>query len=129
MSGRGAPGCSRGLQLALLLVPLLVLGVLPRARAFEEQPGSAHGESQGFQVVTFKWHHVQEPYIIALWILVASLAKIGKKPRLVGAPGPSPRRRAPAGSGVCAPPPAPPPAPRGAEPCVRPARGLRRCAL
>uniref|UniRef100_A0A8C0TR99 Sodium/hydrogen exchanger n=1 Tax=Canis lupus familiaris TaxID=9615 RepID=A0A8C0TR99_CANLF len=77
MSGRGAPGCSRGLQLALLLVPLLVLGVLPRARAFEEQPGSAHGESQGFQVVTFKWHHVQEPYIIALWILVASLAKIG----------------------------------------------------
>nr|XP_055163641.1 sodium/hydrogen exchanger 3 isoform X1 [Nyctereutes procyonoides]XP_055163642.1 sodium/hydrogen exchanger 3 isoform X2 [Nyctereutes procyonoides] len=77
MSGRGAPGCSRGLQLALLLVLLLVLGVLPGARAFEEQPGSAHGESQGFQVVTFKWHHVQEPYIIALWILVASLAKIG----------------------------------------------------
>ncbi|XP_058915872.1 sodium/hydrogen exchanger 3 [Kogia breviceps] len=72
MAGRGAPG--RGW--ALLLV-LLALGELPRARGVEEEPGGAHGESQGFQVVAFKWHHVQDPYIIALWILVASLAKIG----------------------------------------------------
>lgn len=47
------------------------------ARAVEEQPGGAHGGGHGFQVVTFKWHHVQDPYIIALWILVASVAKIG----------------------------------------------------
>ncbi|XP_049623871.1 sodium/hydrogen exchanger 3 isoform X1 [Suncus etruscus] len=58
---------------ALLLVLLLALGTLPRARAVEEEQSGA----QGFQVVTFKWHHVQDPYIIALWILVASLAKIG----------------------------------------------------
>lgn len=51
---------------------------LPRTGAVDEQPGDAHGASQGFQIVTFKWHHVQDPYIIALWILVASLAKIGK---------------------------------------------------
>ncbi|XP_060001950.1 sodium/hydrogen exchanger 3 isoform X2 [Lagenorhynchus albirostris] len=72
MSGRGAPGPGWGLLLALL-----ALGELPRAQGVEEIPGGAHGESQGFQVVTFKWHHVQDPYIIALWILVASLAKIG----------------------------------------------------
>ncbi|XP_023979833.1 sodium/hydrogen exchanger 3 isoform X3 [Physeter macrocephalus] len=72
MSGRGAPGPGWG-----LLLVLLALGALPRAQGVEEEPGGAHGESQGFQVVTFKWHHVQDPYIIALWILVASLAKIG----------------------------------------------------
>ncbi|XP_065730199.1 sodium/hydrogen exchanger 3 isoform X2 [Phocoena phocoena] len=72
MSGRGAPGPGWGLLLALL-----ALGELPRAQGVEEMPGGAPGESQGFQVVTFKWHHVQDPYIIALWILVASLAKIG----------------------------------------------------
>ncbi|XP_032485119.1 sodium/hydrogen exchanger 3 isoform X2 [Phocoena sinus] len=75
MSGRGAPGPGWGLLLALLA--LLALGELPRAQGVEEMPGGAPGESQGFQVVTFKWHHVQDPYIIALWILVASLAKIG----------------------------------------------------
>lgn len=76
MSGRWAPGPRCGVLLALLLA----LGELPRARGVEEEPGGAHGEAQGFQVVTFEWHHVQDPYIIALWILVASLAKIGKLP-------------------------------------------------
>ncbi|XP_007471978.1 PREDICTED: sodium/hydrogen exchanger 3 isoform X2 [Lipotes vexillifer] len=75
MSGRGAPG--PGWELLLALLALLALGELPRAQGVEEKPGGAHEESQGFQVVTFKWHHVQDPYIIALWILVASLAKIG----------------------------------------------------
>uniref|UniRef100_A0A8C9DGC4 Sodium/hydrogen exchanger n=1 Tax=Prolemur simus TaxID=1328070 RepID=A0A8C9DGC4_PROSS len=72
MSGRGARGPSWGLLLALALT----LSRLPRTRGVEEEPG-ASGASGGFQVVTFEWHHVQDPYIIALWILVASLAKIG----------------------------------------------------
>lgn len=76
MSGRAAPGAGRALPLALLLA----LGALPRARGVEEQPGGAHGSGQGFQVVTFEWHYVKDPYIIALWILVASVAKIGKRP-------------------------------------------------
>lgn len=70
---------------ALLLLLLLALGTLPRARAVEEEQSGA----QGFQVVTFKWHHVQDPYIIALWILVASLAKIGER----SGPGPCGSRR------------------------------------
>lgn len=109
MSGRGVAGCGPGLLLALLPA----LGALPRVRSVEEGPGSAHGHSQGFQVVTFEWDHVQDPYIIALWILVASLAKIGKTP---GAPGVSrsssrrdfPSRRRPPGSRGLRDPPAPP---------------------
>ncbi|XP_006917231.1 sodium/hydrogen exchanger 3 [Pteropus alecto] len=50
---------------------------VPRALGIEEEPSGAQDASQGFQVVTFEWHHVQDPYIIALWILVASVAKIG----------------------------------------------------
>lgn len=93
MSGRGAAGSGRGLLLALL--PALC--ALPRVRGVEEGPGSAHGHSQGFQVVTFEWLHVQDPYIIALWILVASLAKIGKTPGAPWVSRSSPRRDLPCG--------------------------------
>ncbi|XP_066485296.1 sodium/hydrogen exchanger 3 [Tiliqua scincoides] len=55
-----------------LLLGLLLL--LPAVAGSEE--GSTELRSEGFEVVVFKWHHVQDPYIIALWILVASLAKI-----------------------------------------------------
>lgn len=88
MSRRGAPGPGWGLLLALLPA----LGQLPRVGAVEEEPGGpggAHQESEGFQVVTFKWDHVQDPYIIALWILVASVAKIGKQPRPRRGSGPA----------------------------------------
>ncbi|XP_060639304.2 sodium/hydrogen exchanger 3 isoform X2 [Anolis sagrei] len=61
-----------GALVGLALLPLLLL--LPSASASEEGPPDP--EPEGYQVVTFKWHHVQDPYIIALWILVASVAKI-----------------------------------------------------
>ncbi|XP_016849964.1 sodium/hydrogen exchanger 3 isoform X2 [Anolis carolinensis] len=56
------------------LAALLLLLALPSASASEEGPPGP--EPEGYPVVTFKWHHVQDPYIIALWILVASVAKI-----------------------------------------------------
>lgn len=38
-----------------------------------------HGNSSaGIPVVTLKWHHVQEPYQVALWILVAGVCKLGR---------------------------------------------------
>uniref|UniRef100_A0A8C7LW66 Sodium/hydrogen exchanger n=1 Tax=Oncorhynchus mykiss TaxID=8022 RepID=A0A8C7LW66_ONCMY len=39
--------------------------------------GGGHGSSiSGIQIVTFKWHHVEAPYLIALWILVAGVSKM-----------------------------------------------------
>lgn len=99
MSQRGALGPGWGLVLALLLA----LGELPQVGGVEEEPGKEHQESHGFQVVTLKWHHVQEPYIIALWILVASVAKIGKRPRTRRASGFWPRRDFPSTDPACAP--------------------------
>lgn len=72
MQERGGSGPGWGPLLALAMV----MTALPWAWGAEHE---AHGETEGFQVVTFKWHHVQDPYIIALWVLVASLAKIGKR--------------------------------------------------
>lgn len=63
-----------------LLVLVLALTSPRGAWGIEEEPSSG----ASFQVVTFKWHHVQDPYIIALWILVASLAKIGKQSGFCG---------------------------------------------
>lgn len=31
----------------------------------------------GIPIVTFKWHHVEAPYLVVLWVLVAFLAKLG----------------------------------------------------
>uniref|UniRef100_A0A3Q3X8L0 Sodium/hydrogen exchanger n=1 Tax=Mola mola TaxID=94237 RepID=A0A3Q3X8L0_MOLML len=36
-----------------------------------------HGSSiTGIPIVTFKWPHVEDPYLVALWILVAGLSKM-----------------------------------------------------
>lgn len=50
----------------------------PESESTSNLNQTEHGSSiTGIPVVTFKWHHVQTPYLVALWILVAGLAKLG----------------------------------------------------
>lgn len=67
------------LAIAVLCLVTPVLGANKRRSSSESGGHTAEAEAPtDLQIVTFKWHHVQDPYIIAVWILVASLAKIGK---------------------------------------------------
>lgn len=34
-------------------------------------------------IVTWKWHHVETPYLVALWILTCWLCKLGKPSSLL----------------------------------------------
>ncbi|XP_036596742.1 sodium/hydrogen exchanger 3 [Trichosurus vulpecula] len=72
----GARGTRLKLSFPAWGLLILALWMLPRVLGTEEIPVQDNHGKEGFQVVTFKWDHVQDPYIIALWILVASLAKI-----------------------------------------------------
>ncbi|XP_042363119.1 sodium/hydrogen exchanger 3-like isoform X2 [Plectropomus leopardus] len=50
----------------------------PQSESKSNHTEHGHGSSviTGIPIVTFKWHHVETPYLIALWILVAGLAKL-----------------------------------------------------
>ncbi|XP_064204854.1 sodium/hydrogen exchanger 3-like isoform X1 [Anguilla rostrata] len=49
-------------------------GELPSVHSGPEG-GNGSGQS-GIQIVTFKWHHVTAPYIVALWIFVSWICKM-----------------------------------------------------
>lgn len=42
--------------------------------------GGGHGAPNvtTLPIVTWKWHHVEQPYLVALWVLVAWLCKLGE---------------------------------------------------
>lgn len=42
--------------------------------------GGGHGASPitTLPIVTWKWEHVSEPYLVALWVLVCWLCKLGE---------------------------------------------------
>lgn len=65
------------LRAALLLLPGLPLA---GAGATEEptQESGPLSEPPGLALFRWQWHEVEAPYLVALWILVASLAKIGE---------------------------------------------------
>ncbi|XP_072527290.1 sodium/hydrogen exchanger 5 [Salminus brasiliensis] len=76
-----------------LLLPLLLLSAARQApadlsvtgqpghalaRSVEEHEdgGASHHHGGGYKIVQWEWSYVQTPYIIAIWLLVASVAKI-----------------------------------------------------
>lgn len=60
---------------------VLSQGSLPETDIFGSNhslTGGEHGFSNsGIHIVSFKWQHVETPYLIVLWILVAGVAKMG----------------------------------------------------
>lgn len=85
-------GCAWSWLLASVLLICLVLSAKADATnrdslaksshhqptANSSQTHDGHGSQiTGIPIVTFKWHHVQAPYLVALWVLVSFLGKIG----------------------------------------------------
>ncbi|XP_028256325.1 sodium/hydrogen exchanger 3-like isoform X2 [Parambassis ranga] len=70
--------------LGSVLLICIVLSVKGEAARQESHPMSSSNQTKqehsssitGLSIVTFKWHHVETPYLILVWILVAFLCKM-----------------------------------------------------
>lgn len=66
----------------MLRVALPLLGLPLAGAGTTEEPtlelGSPGEPPPGLALFRWQWHEVEAPYLVALWILVASLAKIGE---------------------------------------------------
>lgn len=63
-----------------VVLPLLWLPLVEAAatRGPTQELGSLGEPPPGLALLRWQWHEVEAPYLVALWILVASLAKIGE---------------------------------------------------
>ncbi|XP_077447476.1 sodium/hydrogen exchanger 3.1 isoform X3 [Stigmatopora argus] len=60
-----------------LLASILPIFVIPGVTVDNGDPHKDHISTiSGIPVVSFKWHHVETPYLIALWVLVVFLSKL-----------------------------------------------------
>ncbi|XP_077447474.1 sodium/hydrogen exchanger 3.1 isoform X1 [Stigmatopora argus] len=60
-----------------LLASILLIFVIPGVTVDNGDPHEDHISTiSGIPIVSFKWHHVETPYQIALWVLVAFLSKL-----------------------------------------------------
>lgn len=51
----------------------------PLSQEYTDESHKMGGQnSERYRILSFNFHHVEVPYVICLWILLASVAKIGK---------------------------------------------------
>lgn len=72
------PEDSKMLRSALLLLPGLPLAGAGATEEPTQKSGPLGEPPPGLALFRWQWHEVEAPYLVALWILVASLAKIGE---------------------------------------------------
>lgn len=80
-AGRGSGVLLCGVEMRQVSGVGFLLGLMALPAALGQRSSGSpinSSQPQSFAIVSFKWDHVKDPYIITLWILVASLAKIGE---------------------------------------------------
>ena len=75
MGERGILGAARCSLLELIFCSFLILSQWGSV-AGEEKKNGTHSER--YPLVVFDFERVELPYVICLWVLIASLAKIGE---------------------------------------------------
>ncbi|XP_066512172.1 sodium/hydrogen exchanger 5-like [Hoplias malabaricus] len=65
-----------GLPLLLLLMSIAELSAAGQPEEHGDGGETHHHGGGGYKIVQWEWSYVQTPYVIAIWLLVASVAKI-----------------------------------------------------